>query len=472
MTRISLLLVSITASLSLGANQSQEEKSKFKWPWEVQIGANFIGYDSRDATGPNGTLTFSPSNPRLAPSIRLSIDPICLSFGSILFSAGYKLENDVPLDYGQSARSDLKHKNQMQIGALLRIETSGNFEFGVGADVRYDWMKASHLVGTMSQDVAWRPWLRANARYMFDKGTRFTPFVGIEAAYALSKTDVDPQNYYRDYAINTGDTPLGSINVYNTSPDSFARGNFPAWEAVITGGIRFGRRDNNCAPARDTERQARVAERLEELNAIEARHADAERQAREAERLASEAEAQAREAERLAREAEAKAEAAERERLAREEQQAREPVAQETRKTEKVVEQVKVFEIESLMIHFPTNGYTETAENRAIVKNWAAKYKNVLEPGAILITGHCDANGTAEHNKILSVNRANSLAESLRREGIVVPKSNIIGHSYDKPIADNNTPEGQAKNRRAELGVNNSKYKVISVVEGKPIVER
>ena len=437
MTRISLLLVSITASLSLGANHSLEDKPKSSWPWEVQIGANFMGYNPHDATGPNGTVTFSPSNPRLSPSLRLSIDPICLSFGSILFSVGYKFENDVPLDYGQSARVDLKHKDQIQVGALLRIKTDGNFEFGAGFDARYDWMRATHRVGTMSQSIAWRPWLRADARYMFDRGTRVTPFVGIELAYALLKNEVTPENYYRDYAINSGDFPMGSITTSTSSTESFTKGNFPAWEAVIKGGIRFGRRDN-CTPAP-----------VAPVPVVPAPVTPAP--------VAPPPPAPA-------------------------------PVApppptpepavpvippkQEETKPVAVQDPVKVFEIEGIRIHFPTNGFAETPENRAIIKVWAAKYKNVVEPSAIVITGHCDENGSAEHNKRLSANRANSLADSLRKEGIVVPRNNIIGHSFDKPIADNNTPEGQAKNRRAELGVNNPKYKVISITEGKTIVER
>jgi len=465
MTRISLLLVSITVSLSLGASQSQDKKPKSTWPWEVQIGADFMGYNSHEATANGGKLTFSASNPRLAPSVRLSIDPICLPFGSILFSAGYKFGNDVPLDYdGTSARADLKHKDQIQVGALLRFKTSGNFEFGAGLDARYDWMKATHRVGTMSQSIAWRPWLRADARYMFDKGTRVTPFVGLELAYALTKNDVKPENYYRDYFINSGDAPLGTVTL-QPSPESYTRGNFPAWEAVIKGGIRFGRRDN-CAPAPVVPipvvpKQEPIVVKEAPVKVVERQVDDSEAKAREAERLEREAAALA---ERLAREAE------ERERLAREAAAAVVPV--QTREPEKVVEPVRILEVEAIRIHFPTNGFAETAENRAIIKVWAAKYKNVVEPSAIIITGHCDDNGSAEHNRVLSANRANSLAESLRKEGIVVPRSNIIGHSSDKPIADNHTPEGLAKNRRAELTVNGSKYTVTSMTEGRMIVER
>ncbi|MDR0498228.1 MAG: hypothetical protein LBH03_00650, partial [Holophagales bacterium] len=412
MTHISLLLVSITASFSLVASQSQVEKPKSKWPFEAQIGANFIGYNSHDATGPDGTAAFSASS-RLAPSIRLSIDPICLPFGSILFSAGYKFENDVPLDFGgRSALSDLKHKNQLQAGALLRFETSSDFEFGVGVDVRYDWMKASHRLGTRSEGSDWRPWLRANARYMFDKGTRITPFVGIEAAYALTTPEVDPADYYHDYVINTGDALLG--NVKNRSPHSFAKGNFPSWEVVIAGGIRFGRRDGckSATPVKEPKKEIIAVKPPPPL--INTQRSDNEAPVLETKRQVSETEQPVSEV----TESECKCETREICEAAKcqcETTEALEAVECkcETHEIEKVPVQVKVFEIETLMIHFPTNGYAETLENRAIVKTWAVKYKNIVEPSAIFITGHCDGNGAADHNKKLSENRANSLAESL-----------------------------------------------------------
>ena len=39
----------------------------------------------------------------------------------------------------------------------------------------------------------------------------------------------------------------------------------------------------------------------------------------------------------------------------------------------------------------------------------------------------------------------------LEREGIAPEQLAAVGHSQYKPLEDNTTPEGQAKNRRVEL---------------------
>jgi hypothetical protein len=130
----------------------------------------------------------------------------------------------------------------MSLGALLKVNLNENIDLGVGVDGRQDWMFAKGLKGTDSEDNAWRPWLRVQGRYLFDRGTNITPFVGVEAAFALSAVEVLPSNYYRDYAINTGWEPFGPIAGNVPSPESFTRGHMPLWEVAVVGGVRFGRR--------------------------------------------------------------------------------------------------------------------------------------------------------------------------------------------------------------------------------------
>jgi hypothetical protein len=77
---------------------------------------------------------------------------------------------------------------------------------------------------------------------MLNKSAKITPFIGIEAGFALSNTKVDPADYYRDYVINTGNRFLGDVDPYSSSPVSFTRGHFPVWEVAHVVGVRFGRR--------------------------------------------------------------------------------------------------------------------------------------------------------------------------------------------------------------------------------------
>ena len=459
MTRLTLCLVSVTASLGLAAEPAPQEKSKF-WPWEAQIGASFMGYNSKKISGHE----FSPDNPRLAPSIRFSLDPISLPFGSILFSAGYRLENELGLD----AWSDLKHEGQLQVGALLRFETSKNFDFEAGFDYRNDSMLAPERRGTESKHSEWRPWLRANARYLFDRGTNVTPFVGIEGAFALSSMDVSASDYIRDYANNTGRFP-GQEGP--RTEQSYTKGHFPLWEVALVGGVRFGRHGGYSASPKPSKPKevAPVATETPVTRTEETRRPtrpNAQEEARRAEEEARQAEARRRaEEERQAEEARRRADEARREEERRQAEEATRRQAEATRRQAEADLARARAQVEAVILYFPTSGDTETSQDRALIKTWATQYKNIVDPSDLIITGHTDNQGTWDRNKDLSVRRANRMASLLRAEGITVPAANITGESFDKPVADNDTAEGRAKNRRVELrikGVNTN-----SVREGR-----
>ncbi len=69
----------------------------------------------------------------------------------------------------------------------------------------------------------------------------------------------------------------------------------------------------------------------------------------------------------------------------------------------------------------------------------------------IEIQGHTDNTGSAELNRRLSDNRAKSVRRYLIEYGIEESRLRAIGHGEDIAIADNNTIEGRAINRRVEL---------------------
>jgi outer membrane protein OmpA-like peptidoglycan-associated protein len=71
----------------------------------------------------------------------------------------------------------------------------------------------------------------------------------------------------------------------------------------------------------------------------------------------------------------------------------------------------------------------------------------------ILVEGHTDATGTAEHNLSLSMARAQSAANFLGSQGVQSPRFSIMGYGEDQPIADNATEAGREKNRRVELAI-------------------
>ena len=68
-----------------------------------------------------------------------------------------------------------------------------------------------------------------------------------------------------------------------------------------------------------------------------------------------------------------------------------------------------------------------------------------------MVAGHTDSDGDDAYNKDLSQRRAQSVVDYLSSRG--VENSNMIakGFGEEQPVADNETTEGKAANRRVEL---------------------
>lgn len=71
----------------------------------------------------------------------------------------------------------------------------------------------------------------------------------------------------------------------------------------------------------------------------------------------------------------------------------------------------------------------------------------------LLITGHTDSQGTDAYNQDLSERRAASVRAFMVTHGCDAAKLSTDGYGESKPIADNDTKEGRAKNRRVEISV-------------------
>jgi outer membrane protein OmpA-like peptidoglycan-associated protein len=69
----------------------------------------------------------------------------------------------------------------------------------------------------------------------------------------------------------------------------------------------------------------------------------------------------------------------------------------------------------------------------------------------LTIEGHTDNIGTAADNETLSTNRAKAVMEFLKVHGIAESRLTAAGYGEQRPIADNTTSSGRAKNRRVEL---------------------
>jgi len=77
-------------------------------------------------------------------------------------------------------------------------------------------------------------------------------------------------------------------------------------------------------------------------------------------------------------------------------------------------------------------------------------YKETL---VIEIAGHTDNVGGEELNMKLSEERANAVRNYLLRKGIDGHRILAKGYGFSRPVADNDTEEGRAKNRRTEIQI-------------------
>ena len=78
-----------------------------------------------------------------------------------------------------------------------------------------------------------------------------------------------------------------------------------------------------------------------------------------------------------------------------------------------------------------------------------AKYEDT----EILVEGHTDATGGEEHNRELSIRRANSVSTHLTTHNVAGNRFTVMGYGESQPIADNATVAGRQTNRRVELAI-------------------
>ncbi len=103
-------------------------------------------------------------------------------------------------------------------------------------------------------------------------------------------------------------------------------------------------------------------------------------------------------------------------------------------------------------IFFETNKATLKPESTDELERVATLLKD--NPGIRLeISGHTDNVGSYRANQKLSEARAKSVVDYLIDQGVNKSRLEYKGYSFTQPVADNNTEEGRAQNRRVEFKV-------------------
>lgn len=109
----------------------------------------------------------------------------------------------------------------------------------------------------------------------------------------------------------------------------------------------------------------------------------------------------------------------------------------------------KSLRAEPLVLYFETGAsqLNLTAEQRQKFMNLVNYLDHVQDAGA-LVVGHTDNVGNPEANMKLGQNRANFIKQYLIRNGLSANRIETQSKGQEQPIADNNTEEGRAENRR------------------------
>ena len=103
-----------------------------------------------------------------------------------------------------------------------------------------------------------------------------------------------------------------------------------------------------------------------------------------------------------------------------------------------------------LYINFDSGKATIKQESMPIVEQIIEMMKQAKDI-KLSVEGHTDSDGSNESNQKLSEARSKAVVETIVKGGIDASRLNSAGFGEEKPIADNSTAEGKAKNRRVEL---------------------
>jgi outer membrane protein OmpA-like peptidoglycan-associated protein len=104
----------------------------------------------------------------------------------------------------------------------------------------------------------------------------------------------------------------------------------------------------------------------------------------------------------------------------------------------------------ALDIHFATGKAEILPESNPVIDEIVLllKKRPDLRVG---VEGHTDSTGSPAANKTLSDARAKAVAAAVAASGINPNRMEAVGYGQERPVADNRTEEGRAKNRRVEI---------------------
>ena len=101
-------------------------------------------------------------------------------------------------------------------------------------------------------------------------------------------------------------------------------------------------------------------------------------------------------------------------------------------------------------VHFDLDKATIQPDTGPLLDDIAMAMNN-FPTWRLRIVGHTDSTGDPAHNEALSAARAEAIKVELINRGVAVWRLETAGAGENQPVATNDTPEGEALNRRVEL---------------------
>lgn len=103
-----------------------------------------------------------------------------------------------------------------------------------------------------------------------------------------------------------------------------------------------------------------------------------------------------------------------------------------------------------MYFEFDSKELTAEAEQKLEkLANEAKKSEN--ENIVVVLKGFADATGPEEYNQELSKERAQNVKAFLESNGVEAREYNVVALGESNPVADNDTKQGRAQNRRVVL---------------------
>lgn len=100
---------------------------------------------------------------------------------------------------------------------------------------------------------------------------------------------------------------------------------------------------------------------------------------------------------------------------------------------------------------FEVNKFDLKPSLRPLLERQAAVLESHFPGVDVFLCGHTDGSGKKDFNRVLSLQRAQSVADFLMGKGLSEDRLQVQGFGADYPLATNTTEEGRALNRRTEI---------------------